>query len=162
MSNINFLVSAYTGVTTYVKNDIVLSGVYYYSRVDNNLNHTPTGADSWWSPNFIWVPSYSTSVDMKHRRTEVMFGDGYSQRTRDGINTVPLGFNLNFQGRDDKESRAILHFVEQKGGVDAFIYDNATVFDATGKKYIAIEPKVTHTSYNLNDVSVTLMRVFEP
>lgn len=158
----NFAVGYYTGSINYSKNDIIYSGSFYYSLQDNNSGHNPTGSPTWWTKEFTWLPSYSTSVDMKQRRTEVAFGDGYSQRSRDGINTIPLSYNLAFQGRDDKETRAIMQFIEQKGGVDSFVYDHISVFDATGKKYIAIDPKLTHTSYNLNDINATFIRVFEP
>lgn len=162
----NFTINAYDSGTTYSKHNIVyvLNGTlrtYYYSLVDNNLGNTPASSPTQWTTNFYWTPSYSSSADLTQRKIQIQFGDGYSQRLRDGTNTNPLSFNLTFDGRSDDEARSILHFVEQKGGVDSFIYNPPTIFNRTGLKYIAIDPKWSSSSYNINNVTVTLQRVFD-
>lgn len=163
----NFTVSAYSSGTTYSKHSIcyVLSGserIYYYSLVDNNTNNTPASSPSYWTTSFYWTPSYSTSADLTQRRIEVKFGDGYSQRMRDGININPLNFNLVFDGRNDAEATALIHFVEQKGAVDSFVYNPPTIFNKTGLKYIAKDLKYSAVAYNINNISFTMERVFDP
>jgi len=163
----NFTTPVYSAGTTYAKNNFVyvLSGsnrIYYYSLVDGNLNNTPSSSPTFWTTSFVWTPNYSTTVDLTPRKLEMSYGDGYSQRQRDGMNTNPLAFTLAFNGRSDAETAAILHFVEQKGGVDSFVYNPSTIFNKTGLKYIASDAKLTYTSYNNNDLTVTLKRVFEP
>jgi phage-related protein len=163
----NFTISEYSGSETYQKHGIVyvLSGserIYYYSLVDNNINNTPASSPTFWTTSFYWQPNYASTVDLMQKRTEIQFGDGYSQRMRNGINTAPLEFNLSFENRSDAESTALLHFVEQKGGVDPFVYNPSTIFNKTGLKYIAIDPRLTYSSYNNNSLSVKLQRVFDP
>lgn len=163
----NFTINEYASGTTYSKYNIVyvLTGdlrAYYYSIVDSNIGNTPASSPTKWTTDFCWTPSYSSSSSLDFKKTEMQFGDGYSQRMRNGINSNPLTFNLTFDGRSDTESTALLHFIEQKGGVDPFIYNNPTIFNKTGLKYIAIEPKWSSPSYNINNVSVTFQRVFDP
>ena len=163
----NFTISAYDAGTTYSKHSIVyvLTGslrTYYYSLIDNNLNNTPVLSPTQWTTNFYWTPNYSTSADLTFKRTELQLGDGYSQRMRNGLNSNPLSFNLVFDSRSDDETKSILHFVEQKGGVDPFVYNPQTIFNRTGLKYIAIDPKWTSSAYNINNVTITLQRVFDP
>lgn len=161
----SFTVNEYSGATNYEKHSIVyvLNGslrTYYYSLVDNNLNNSPTSSPTFWTTNFYWTPNYSTSADLTQRKIEIKFGDGYAQRTRDGINTNAIDFNLVFDGRSDKEATAILHFVEQKGGVESFVYNNPTIFNKTGLKYIAVDPKWSSSAYNINNITLSLKRDF--
>ena len=163
----SFTIDQYSSLSTYSKHSIVyeLSGserIYYYSLVDNNLNNTPSSSPSYWTTSFYWTPNYSTTADINQRKVEMSFGDGYTQRMRDGINTNPLNFNLVFDNRSDAEAAAILHFIEQKGGVDNFVYNSPTIFNKTGLKYVAVDPKWSSSSYNLNNVTVTLKRDYNP
>lgn len=162
----NFEILEYSAGTTYSKHSIVyvLNGnlrIYYYSLTDNNLGNSPAANPSKWTTSFYWTPSYSSSTDLIQRKVQVQFGDGYSQRMKDGINSSSLNFNLVFDSRSDDEARSILHFVEQKGGVEPFIYNHPTIFNKTGLKYIAIDPKLSTSSYNINNVTLTLQRVFD-
>lgn len=161
----NFTVIEYASDLTFFKNDIVFmtvgsNRVYYYSLANDNINNSPDASPDFWSASFFWLPDYSSSIDITPRKIEIKYGDGYAQRSRDGINTSPLIFSLSFNGRTDKEAAAIAHFIEQRGGVDSFVYNHATIFNKTGLKYIAKDCKISHQSYNLNNLSVTLERSF--
>lgn len=47
-------------------------------------------------PAFSWTPSYSSNVTRKPRVLKAQFGDGYSQRTTEGINSQPQVWNLTW------------------------------------------------------------------
>jgi phage-related protein len=122
--------------TVYEKNDIVLtSNNYYYA----SQRHTSDGSsfttdlnNGLWDgiisyggeqkPYFFWEPSYDYTVDSNPRVKTVQFGDGYSQDIKDGINNILLKINFNFNGRDLKEHRAILHFFHQRAGKERFFF----------------------------------------
>jgi phage-related protein len=48
-----------------------------------------------------WRPSNNWSTDAEPRLQIAQFGDGYMQRTLDGINPYKTTWNLNFNGRHD-------------------------------------------------------------
>jgi phage-related protein len=48
-----------------------------------------------------WRPSNNWSIDIEPRLQTAQFGDGYMQRTIDGINPYKATWNLNFNGRRD-------------------------------------------------------------
>jgi phage-related protein len=160
-----FEINAWNSGTNYLDNDIVysLSGnvpLYFYAK-NPNLNANPTGAGTGdWTNQFNWIPSYSSNNDVQIRKLEARFGDGYSQRQRDGINSVMSSLNLTFENRPDSEAKAIMHFVESKGGVESFYFTGISLYK-TGNKYIGEELKFTHVSYNNNNVSFVLKQVPE-
>lgn len=116
-----------------------------------------------WTTGFFFQPSYSTKNDPVINSKEVEFGDGYSQRVSQNINTSRNSFSLNFENRHDKETRAIMNFVESKRGVESF-YINFKVNNLYNKpnlKYIAQSFSHNTNSYNLNNLTVNVKQVFD-
>lgn len=70
---------------------------------------------------FQWVPLLDASADNSLRVSEVRFGDGYSQRLRDGINTHEKTWSLRFVDRVAVIS-AIEAFIVSRGGADSFTF----------------------------------------
>ncbi len=58
----------------------------------------------------------------KPRILEVRFGDGYSQRMLDGINTIQDSWQLSFKNRTLIEVRKITAFLEARKGVTSFTW----------------------------------------
>jgi phage-related protein len=140
MSNLSIYdVSAYNSAIPYNLNDIVLyNNYYYYSLKNNNQGNVPSAAsNAFWggyrsyssavaapiaAPEFIWESNNSSEVSNKPAINLVKFGEGYEQRSTDGINNNLLRFNLVLEGRDKNETRAILHFLHKRRGVFPFFY----------------------------------------
>lgn len=135
MSDSIYKVSSWNGGTPYMKNDIVLhNSNYYYSLVDNNANNTPsTSSNIYWhgyrayanfaKPYFFWEPTYASQLKTKPSINVIKFGNGYEQRTEDGVNNSLLQFDLIFEGREEKEARAIVHFFQKRKGAISFFYN---------------------------------------
>lgn len=116
-----------------------------------------------WTSGFMFEPSYSSTLDTQTRKIEAKFGDGYSQRQRDGLNSNNHNWKLAFENRSDRETKAIANFIEDKGGVDAFellIGANRLVPDPK-LKYIAVSPQTSPQSFNINNVTADFVRVFD-
>jgi phage-related protein len=161
-----YSVSSYSNSTSYAKNDIVLSSNnYYYSLVDDNLNHTPTSSTSniYWGgyryysavtkPEFFWKPTYASQLQMKPAVNVIKFGNGYEQRMADGINNNLQKFNLNFEGRDKNETRAIAHFLHKRKAADSFFFDapfpyNFDASQSYPKRFICDEWDIGYNFYN--------------
>jgi len=120
---------------TYYKNDIVfVSGnhQYYYHSGEYTSPGTqfhPTGwdgvpADSKntpWTREFYWPPALGLQIKEEPRLRELSMGyNNYKQIHADGINQSLLKLELNFEGRDDNEAKAILHFLETHYGSKSF------------------------------------------
>src|SRR6266496_2102532 len=117
--------------TNYSKNDIYkYNNLYYYaisnhnsgSVFDINFSNGIIMYNGSNKPYFFFTPSYNSNTDIKPSVKEVKFGDGFTQRSPDGINNVLLGFNLTFDKRTDAETRAILHFLTTRAGHQSFVF----------------------------------------
>lgn len=69
---------------------------------------------------FTWVPSWNSELQEDPRILETRFGDGYAQRTGDGINHIPMKWNLSFDEIPAADGDAIRAFLRARGGYEAF------------------------------------------
>lgn len=137
MSNI-YSVSEWGNNEDYRQNEIVQVGEDFYYCV---AAHTSSAGDNFPStslnlwhgyevyesngvtkPYFMWVPSYSLTVNNAPRVKSVKFGDGWEQRMNDGINNNLLDIDISFDNRDLFETAAILHFLDTRAGSESFIW----------------------------------------
>lgn len=68
---------------------------------------------------FTWTPEESLQVSVKPKVKVVSFGDGYEQRSPDGINTQLRNYSLQFSGSPADVS-SIDQFLAEHGGALAF------------------------------------------
>lgn len=117
-----------------------------------------------WSTGFFWAPSNTTNVEFTTKRDFAQFGDGYTQQGRLGINSIGSVINLSFENRSYKESRAILNFVQSAGGVQPTLINLPVnrLFNNPFTTYLLTDPKINMKSYNINDISVTATRIYNP
>ena len=174
----------------YVKNEIVTcgdclnsdpssaSGRSYYNlgysvAVGGNTNGIRPeqgGGDAYWGgnitfdnktiPHFFWIPNYSPSVSTDPTVRTIKFGDGYEQRTPDGINTRLLKVSLVFDKRNEAETTAISHFLHQRGGSEAFAYLPPSPYSSM-KKFVCRSWDVTMNFENNYSIKVELEEVVE-
>ena len=180
-------VKKYYNTETYNKNDIVYvketigtSGVpkkfnYYYSLKDNHTGNTPETPSPFWGgfynnlngeypPEFLWTPSYNTSANHTPRISTVGFGNGYTQRTPDGIFTDFINLNFVFEQRTEKEATAILHFLKSRKGSESFLLKHLpppySESNTGGKKrFICATFNSTYTFFDNYNISTTLIQV---
>lgn len=117
----------------------------------------------YWTTGFAWIPSWSTDVTHNQLVYQSALGEGYSQRMNPVINSNSLAWNLTFENRTDKETTALLTFLQDKGGVTPFrvafpvgrLYNNPLI------QYVAGPAKHGLSSYGLNTVSVPIAQVYD-
>ena len=78
-----------------------------------------------------WIPAINAQKAVKPRVLQAKFGDGYSQRAADGLNTMLRSYTVQFSNRDKAESDAIEAFLIAQGGVLSF--DWTPIGDQPGK-----------------------------
>ena len=107
-------------------------------------------------------PSYSHVLQITPEVTTVKMGDGYEQRLHKGLNVAPRKYKLEFLKRDDTTTTNILNFLALStggnNGQKAFTW--TPPYGATGK-WKCPSWSVTNVSYNLNDISLEFIEVFE-
>lgn len=81
-------------------------------------------------PTFTWLPEYGADVEIKPKVNRAVFGDGYEQRVRDGINTKARTWNLTFM-KSASDIDLIDSFLSNEAGAGSF--DWIPPRGATGK-----------------------------
>jgi phage-related protein len=110
---------------------------------------------------FNYVPSYGSQLNCEPRLLEAPFGDGYSQRAGDGINTDPQNWPLVFEPFTNDEADAIEAFFKARlaaGGLEAF--DWTPPFKASAK-FICRSWSRSYDRFNSNTIHALFEQVFE-
>lgn len=108
---------------------------------------------------FTWAPDYSSQEERKPRVRKIQFGDGYSQRSSDGINTGPSVWSVAFANRADGEASAIKAFLAAREGREAFDW---TPPGGSAGKYLCETWRSSPVNFGATTISATFSEVFEP
>ena len=124
----------------------------------------PVGGYDGTNPN----PATEIAVDrnstrqVKQRILTAQFGDGYSQRVKNGINTTNETFNVKFANRSREEINNIAAFLDRQAGKHFELviteYNNT---DAT-IKVLSEEYSITYLNEEIHTLTTSLKRVYEP
>ena len=89
---------------------------YFYCTTDHlsTIANSPSTTSTNWTQKFNWRASYGSSADF--------IGDNFSIKKEEGgrldvsksLNALPMRMNISFKERDDRESKAIIHFLQEK------------------------------------------------
>lgn len=107
-------------------------------------------------------PSFSPQLEVQQDVTVVNLGDGYQQRILKGLNTKRRKWSLPYEKRTDAVTTNILNFFESANGGNngqkAFTW--TPPYGLTGK-WLCQKINVTKVAYNLNDINLEFIEVFE-
>lgn len=144
-------------------------GRFYYSKGGASAGTAPnytniiTDSDASWFgyfrhpisqkdfPFFRFSPSYQTQVNFEPKVSKIQYGDGYTKRVSDQINTNLLTLDLTFDGLTLDEATAILHFLHKRAGKQAFIYRPGAPFSTAStdaKLFICSKWTNSNSFYN--------------
>lgn len=118
-----------------------------------------------WTTGFAFVPSYSSQLEAQQNTINAQFEPGYEQRQPASINPNIDVWSLAFLDRSSKEMRAIRHFTQMMAGVYSFpiMITDPNFDNQPNQKFItAAGAKFNTKSFNINDISVQVRRVFDP
>jgi phage-related protein len=89
---------------------------YYYSETTHTSSdsYSPTGASSKWTTEFPSIPNYNSSVTFEGINNRIDFGDGYFSLTPKSSNNIKATYDMGFNGRTDRETKAISNFLESR------------------------------------------------
>lgn len=103
-------------------------------------------------------PNYGFVVAHKPRILEAQFGDGYSQRSADGLNADPIETDLIWQNIPAAEADVLDAFLTARGGHESFTYTLPN--ESTARVFVAPEWSRADDVPGLASLSVKLREVF--
>ena len=107
-------------------------------------------------------PSYTPTLNIENNIIKVDLGEGYQQRLSKGINPTRRTWTLPFQSRSNSDTTNILNFLASSTGGNngASSFDWTPPYGATGK-WTCENPRVTNTAFDINDIQLVFVEVFE-
>jgi phage-related protein len=137
----------------------LLEDYYWYTGINNkvvNVNENPTGVNSLFTRKFYFKPDLNFQIPVNPRYIKNEYAMTAPVYENDGINKNILDFNLSFSNRSDKETLAILKFLDNKAGFKIFEIDLPDPYNKMINVYC---PEWSHTYKfdNNHDISVKFL-----
>lgn len=104
-------------------------------------------------------PSLNYSKNVKARTRRADFGDGYSQRVADGLNTIKREVSLNFEALSTSQADDIETFLIARAGAEAFLYTLPD--EVSARKWICPEWSRGPQAGTLRSITATFEEVFD-
>lgn len=111
-------------------------------------------------PSFDWGESSALTLDETPRVTATGYGDGYEQRSADGINNLAQVWDLNFEEVDNAIAGEIVAYLRARNGVEAF--DWTPKWETVPIKVICKSWKRSPDGDGLSRISARFEQKFEP
>ncbi len=109
------------------------------------------------------IPSYPPDIESQRSSTfsvlTVSFGDGYSQRKPQGINSVKDSYTLTWTGLNRTKYDDLYGFLFDTKGVTAFYWTPSQ--SETQSKWIVTDLSSSNIGYKLWTVNATVEEVFD-
>lgn len=105
------------------------------------------------------TPSFGLSESTTTRVLRADFGDGYSQRTVDGLNSSKRSVPLTFDTLSAAEAAEIVDFFKARNGSESFYY--TMPFDSTASLWVASSWTREWVSASTMKVTVTFTEEFD-
>ena len=110
---------------------------------------------------FDWVESASTMLEEEPRVLATRFGDGYGQRSPDGLNPIAQRWELRFSAVDNAVADAICAYWRTAGGVQAFEW--TPLWHTTPIKVVCTQwTRSQPDRWGMSDLTARFEQVFEP
>ena len=104
-------------------------------------------------------PTLSTNKEVKTRILEANFGDGYSQRAGDGINTIKGKWNPEWTALNQVNFDELNDFFEERNGRKNFNWTPPG--ESTSKKFICKSWNVSHIGASKFRLACEFQQVFD-
>jgi phage-related protein len=101
-------------------------------------------------PSTVIGPSFPVDKSVEPRVKRVSFGDGYTQESPDGLNTLLHTWNLTWNAVTYAERTTITDFLKAKGGYQSFYW-----LDAQGTQHLVKAPTWTESNIEPNIYKIT-------
>ena len=166
----NLPFQGWTSSNSYKKFDVVFSGVntnklnnFYYCTGDHTSSATnsPTGDSTMWTQKFFFKPDIGTQNDVQIKVEAPDFKNSFVKRIlpKGETNISTFGMQYTYSNITDKQLKAMLQFLENKGGYRRFEHQIPSVYNQPKVYYC---PEWTHTWNYFNSNTLTVNFVEDP
>ena len=104
-------------------------------------------------------PTLGSSVEVEPRVLVAQFGDGYNQRTADGINNVLHKANLSWEHLTRTEATALMSFFRERAGWKPISWQMPG--DSETRKWLCVRYGRTYVDANLDTVTAQFQEVVD-
>lgn len=89
---------------------------YFYCTTKHlsTSSNSPITTSTNWTQKFNWRASYGSSVGFKGDNYSIQKEEGESFDVSKSLNALPMRMSVSFNERDDREAKAIIHFLQEK------------------------------------------------
>jgi phage-related protein len=108
---------------------------------------------------FPWEASMGTSKETKARVIKTQYGDGYSQRLGDGINSIDQSWQVTVKAKSLSEADDIEAFLSSHSGAAPFLWPTRSV--PSGIK-VTCDAWRRQDRFSSGIISATFLQVFDP
>jgi phage-related protein len=105
------------------------------------------------------TPVKSSGKKTSSRIIEAQFGDGYTQRAGDGINTVVDTWNLEWNCLDSTSYLEMVNFLKARGGYESFTF--IPPGESSSKKFTCKEWSTSHPGNSKYILTADFLEVFD-
>lgn len=154
----------------YKKYDVVYADLnqnkldnFYYCTGDHNSTaaNSPTGASTMWTQKFFFKPDIGTQNDVQIKVEAPDYKNSFVKRIlpKGETNISTFGMQYTYSNITDKQLKAMLQFLENKGGYRRFEHQIPSVYNQPKVYYC---PEWTHTWNYFNSNTLTVSLVEDP
>jgi phage-related protein len=160
-------ISAWMPSKAYKTHDIVLQdGLYYYAKqdhtsgasFDSSLWNGVVSVNGTNKPLFFWKGTYGSNIQSEPKVRVAKFGDGYEQRSAEGISNTLIVADIIFEGKTSAEATAILHFLYTRAAVESFMWTPPAPYN-TQRKFVCRRWVETFNFFDNHTIRATFEEV---
>ena len=159
---------------TYQKYDITYTGINHINKLNNfyyaTADHTtsspevdgPTGTAPKWPQDFFFDPDIGLAPQVEIQVAELNYKHSFAQRLKTSDNAATMGLTYTFSDISERQAKAMLHFLENKGGYRRFkvgITGVTGILPVYNRPKVCYSPQWNHTwnFFDSNQLQVTLI-----
>ena len=108
-------------------------------------------------------PDNDLKAQHKAKIRTARFGDGYEQRSKDGINSISEIYTINMKNREKATADDIIKFFEDKAGITSFpftIPDTNSSGDEKTVRVVCDTYSIQYVSGNYYNVNAKFKRIY--
>ena len=109
---------------------------------------------------FTWLVSNGTELDTEARVIEAKFGDGYAQRTGDGLNSTPSNYSVKMQNVKASDALAVIDFFKTHGGHTPFLWTPPN--EGSPRQFVCKKWNMVSVFVGTKDIFATFEEDFSP
>ena len=109
-----------------------------------------------WTQNFFFEPDLGLQNNVDLKVGKINFKNSFPQRMKTEKNIAKTDFNYKFTNITTKKAKAIIHFLENKGGYRRFLHNAPSIYN---RPKVFYAPSWNHTFkyYDSHDIEVNLI-----